>query len=257
MSDPRSSSWGVHRLGQEGEADVRLGPLELRLRAHRGELRMAARRESGGPGRAAPEEWSRWATREWDGEVELAPSFPERTVVLEPDDRLRLLEGAEARVYVRVPLRVDVRIRSGAAVVTLARLTTVSLSDTWWGSSSEGELCHHLGTSARREVSDDLFAEHLAVCPLHLVNQSYGELGVDKIALRVAYLSIFRRGPRTWSDEIRVAYAGEAEGTRLEMSGRPPAEEPAAELVTPARETMARGLRARTFERLRTLQAGW
>lgn len=286
MSTPEVSGatlgpWGVHQVPAEGEGSVQIGPLVLRFMQEAGEIRVAVLREGEGPqerhstgadaserpapgGRAGGAEghgeedlvWTRWAPADWTGEIALSPAFPDRTLVVAPEDAFWLLNGAEARIYVRVPLHVKVEAL-GSARGTLCTLPTVVASDTWWGTVEEGELCYWLRTHARRRVSEELYTHHMAICPLQLVNHSGDDLLVDKIALRAAYLSLFAHGDQAvWADETRVRYTGDVEGSRLEMSGKAPAEAPGARLLAPARERMARGFRARTFARLRSIH-GW
>ena len=50
------------------------------------------------------------------------------------------------------------------------------------------------------------------------------DLHVDRIALRVAHLSLYRDGDRLWADTTRVRYLGEDAGSRIDMSGKAPEE---------------------------------
>ena len=260
--DTAAEPWGSLLLADGEERSVALGPLTLHLARAGGEVHLAHERadeesppgtEPGRPSEGEPD-WSRWATvAKWEGELALRPTFPDRPLVVAPEDPFHLLAGAEARIYVRVPLQVTVQAVSEGRRADLATLPTIPASDTWWGTVDDGELCYWLTTLARRSVSADLFEPHLAMCPLHLVNRSADDLTVEKIAVRVAYLTLFASGRQIWADETRVRYQGDAEGSRLEMAGRPPAEAAGARLLAEAREPMGRGFRARTFARLRQL----
>jgi len=245
--------WGVKRVPEGGQVTVEVGPLSLRLAQEAGEIRVAALPEEVEPDDEP--DWIRWAPVTWDGELALTPTFPDRTLVVQPEDAFWLLAGAEARIYVRVPLWVRIETL-GSHRTHLVSLPTVESSDTWWGTLEEGELCYWIQTTARRRMVSG-WAFHLAACPLQLVNRSDDDLNVDKIALRVEYLSLYADGDRAiWADETRVLYLGESEGSRLDVAGSPPAEAPEAKLLAPPRTRMARGLRARTFARLRSIQ-GW
>jgi hypothetical protein len=257
----RVGPWGPRTL-EDGESEVvRFGHLQLHLARRGDEIRAAHFRQPSGRdvapavGALAVEgelDWSRWATRDATGRVHLRPAFPDRPLVVAPEDPFHLLGGAEARIYVRVPLWVTVV----HADTTLITLPTIPFSDTWWGTEEEGELCYWLTTHARREIAEPLFEPHLAMCPLRLVNRSDDDLTVEKVALRTAYLGLYAEGERIWSDETRVRFEGEAEGSRLEMAGKPPTEAPDARLLAPPRLKMTLGFRARTFGRIRSLQ-GW
>ena len=255
--------WGRHGLAAGATTSVGIGPLTLWARSRAGEVWLA--HDSGDwadSGRAVdtpeppPEEegWVRWPVPEGTGSLRLSPVFPPRTLVVKPELSFRLLPRSGARIYVRVPLWARVEATGGDRDVTLTEVPTVVLSDTWWGEFTDGELCYWLPTSARRSAGSDVFSPHQAICPLDLSNRSEKELEVEKIALRVAHLSVFRGEQGFWSDVTRVRYRGESEGSDIEVSGKPPQE--AAEdvrRVASPRTPLSKSFRVRTFSRLRTL----
>lgn len=263
MTDPRDRAlpdpWGEHAIPSGEPLTIQLGPLALWARTAADEVWLA--HAPGDGTRADPEPaaepppaegWIRWAVPGGTDRISLSPLFPSRPVVAEPELSFRLLPGAEARVFVRVPLWARVWVAAGEER-TLTEIPTVVLSDTWWGGFTEGELCYWLATTARRQVPPEVFAPHLAVCPLHLSNRSGEELEVERLALRVAHLSVFSDEGRFWADETRVRYRGEDHGSEIEVAGRPPGEAPSAVRVTGPRSPVSRGFRARTFARLKEL----
>lgn len=256
---PLEAPWGRIHVPDEAPLPRRIGPRDVWLLFRDGELRMAS---APVPPELAGEEpdpeppegaaWSRWATPDGEREIELRPALPDRPVVLEPEVPFSLLPRARARIYVRVPLWIRVELASGDRTV-LKEIPTVAMSDTWWGGFFEGELCYWLPITARRDVRPDLLGPHLAICPLSLENRSAADLEVERLQLRMAHLTLFRDEVGFWSDESRVRYQGDTEGSQIQMSGRPPPKARTAERVTDPREPVARGFRARTFARLRTL----
>jgi hypothetical protein len=267
LTDP-PPPWGRMQLAGKGIQAVRLGPTDLWLRYQDGEIWMAqaptaagtdpAEAASGRPARRPPEDiaWSRWVPPAGEGEVLLRPVFPDRALVLEPERPFRLLPGAQARIYVRVPLwvRVELPLSGGSKRnMVLEEFPAAPLSDTWWGGFMDGELAYWLPTTARREMHADLFAPHLGVCPLLMTNRSDSFLSVEKLAFRVAHLSIFTHAGHLWSDESNVVYQALSEGSQIEMTGRPPAEASDGALVTFPRTPVQRTFRARTFHRLLAL----
>jgi len=103
-------------------------------------------------------------------------------------------------------------------------IPTETLSDTWWGTPVEGRLCYWLHITARREALPSVFRPDRILCPLDLLNRAKEDLPVEKILLPVSHLSVFRGVGSLWSDEIRIRYKGEAEGSEVEMTGRTPPE---------------------------------
>lgn len=252
--------WGDHSLPAEGTAEVEIGPLTLWVRSRANEIWLAhvsgdwTGRE-GERVREPPSEeegWIRWPVPEASGGIRLSPVFPPRTLVAKPELSFRLLPRSGARIFVRVPLWVRVEV-TGDGSATLTDLPTVVLSDTWWGEATEGELCYWLPTTARRRVTPERVGPHQAVCPLDLTNRSDRELEVQKIALRVAHLSIFAGERSFWSDVTRVRYRGEAEGSDIDVAGRPPDEAGETTRLAGPQIPLSRSLRARSFSRLRSL----
>ncbi len=271
--------WGRRRLVSGETVDVALGPLHLRLRAEPGEIWIAHHREERlDPAREEPArhpagdvhvfrdarrdevgeepEWVRWATgEEGVSELELRPRLPDRPVVVQPEQAFHVLPGAGARVYIRVPLWVQV-LTVGDRPRPLLELATAELSDTWWGDFLHGELCYYLPISARRRIERAHFLPNAAVAPLDLRNRADEDLLVEKVALRVVHLGLFQGDAGLWTDETRADYRGEALGSDLVMSGRPPEEAGGAARVAEPRTPSVRGFRARTFSRLWSLGVG-
>jgi len=262
---PSAAPWGTHAL-PEGEATtIGIGPLTLWVRAPEGEVWIAYAPGGGSRGgradvpeaatrarERAEDDWVRWPVPEGTDAIVLSPVLGPRPVVVEPEVSFRLLPQSGARIFVRVPAWVRLRL-PGAEGAVLTEVPSVLLSDTWWGDPTEGELCHWLSTTARRAVDPGVIGPHHVVCPLQLANRSEEELPVERIALRVEHLSIYAEDGRFWADETRVRYRGAEEGSEIEMAGRPPAEAPGSTRVAEPRSPIPRGLRARSFARLKAL----
>lgn len=255
--------WGLHPLEPAGRFLLDVGPRRIWVQGHPGEVRIAPAdtgEASDGQAHAtppAPETWSRWALPGKTATLRVTPALPDRTLVVTPEQAFHLLPGASARVFARVPIWIQIRIepegKTAAAGGMALEMPSVTLSDTWWGSVTEGELAYWLPTSARREVDPARHRPHMAICSLHLLNRSATPLPVDRLAIRGVHLSLFLKGDVLWSDEARVVYQGSVEGSQIELSGTPPGEAEDAELVASPRVPVQRGLRARTFQRFLTM----
>ena len=241
--------WGLVDMGPESEEERTFGPLSLRMRRVQDEIWLRGSRE----GRIASDviepddEWMRWSLHPTD-RLTLAPGLPDRPVVVSPELPFFLPPRHEARVYVRVPLFVRVVLEDSSGTQTaIADLPSLVLSDTWFGTFTEGVLGYWLTTKARRSVSHDLFEPHLAMCPLNLANLSDEALPVERFAVRVSHLSLFADEDRIWADEVQVRYEASAEGSEVRYTNRMPPDAPHAERIALPREAAPRGLRALTF----------
>jgi hypothetical protein len=233
-----------------------LGSLRLRLRAVDPEVWV--RGSHAQEGEEAPDagEWTRWSLVP-DATVDVRPAMPNRPVVVAPEQPFHLPVRGSARVYVRIPLFARVVARGGAGPESvLAELPSLVLSDTWWGTHTEGQLAYWLPTRARRATSPEIFEPHLAVCPLLLENASNEPLAVERLAIRTDHLTILGNGAATWTDEVLVEYQGASEGSELMYTGEALEEAGDVRRIAEPREIPPRGLRARTFGRLRAM-SGW
>lgn len=259
---PSSTPWGPHRLPPGGDLRaIEVGPSVLWARSRAGEIWLAhqpgdwLRTEQPAREPAPGEEgWTRWPVQGPAEEVGLSPVFPARPIVVKPELTFRLLPRATARIFVSVPLWARVAVAGAEAEEQrLTELPTVTLSDTWWGEFTDGELSYWLSTTARREVRPAPFPSHLAVCPLDLSNRSDDELEVDRVALRVQHLSVYRGEAGFWGEVTRVRYRGAEEGSEVEVTGRAPREAGETTRVEEPRVPISRSFTARTFGRIRAL----
>lgn len=253
-----SDTWGPLELGTGEEVEKRLGDLRLRLRRRPEEVWMLvshdeAEEDGRSPdGAVEDEEWVRWAARPDEG-LELRPVMPDRPVVVSPEQPFFLPPAGRARVFVRIPLFVRIQIPDGhGGGSALDEVPSQVLSDTWWGTFTEGELGYWIETRARREIDPSLYESHMAICPFILSNRSDQVLPVERFALRVAYLTLFGRDDACWTDEVQVRYKGGVEGSEIRYTGQVPEQAGDVELMAPSREKAPRGLHARTFGKLRS-----
>lgn len=259
---PHNDVWGDVDLGPDESRTLDFGTLRLVLRRTPTEVWLRTQRTPRDPD-PRREDWLRWVAGP-ETRVSLRPAVPDRLLVVSHEYLYHLPPHGESRIYVRIPLFVQVTLsgeergsgpRSDVVVadVVVADVPSMVLSDTWWGTVTEGELAYWLTTTARVSLTDDLFLPHVGMCPIHLVNHAPHALPVDRFAVRVPHLSLFSDGDKNWTDEVSVRYAGSPEGSEIRFGGRPPSEAPGARLVTAPRVPLDRGFHARTFDRLKSL----
>jgi hypothetical protein len=246
--------WGEVRLAAGEGMQRRSGALTLELRREPDEVWIRGSYEGKPP--PSEDDWVRWSVPASD-RLELRPALADRTLVVAPERSFRLPPLGTARIFVRVPLFVRVmRVGTEGDTTRLEELPSVVLSDTWWGTFTEGELAYSVHTRARRAVAPDIFEPHLAVCPFELVNASAQALPVERFAVRVAALTLFGRGDAVWTDEMLVRYHGAQEGSEIQYTGKVPRDAGTVTRIAEPREPAPKGLHARTFGMLRHLSVG-
>lgn len=243
--------WGEHELQAGVPLQFTLGDLHLQVQAVSNELMTAARHERADHRRdstaASPTPtWGRFALAEPCRRIALSPALPLRPMIVHPEQSFTLLERAEARIYVRLPLWANVTAL-GAQRVNVVEHPAFLLSSAWFGMMDEGELCYWIDTSARRQVPVDLCRPQHAVCPIQLRNDSNEKLSVQKLTVRTSGLGIYCMKQQLWTDEIRIVFHGSHSKSSISFGGHPPAEASEARLVTPPRVANRGSFFARAF----------
>jgi hypothetical protein len=200
--------------------------------------------------------WSRWAGDPASGAVRLRPVTPDRSIVVRPEQAFRILQGGSARVYVSLPVWVRVELVGEAGPLTMIELATVRLSNTWFGSLFEGELCYWLATSARRTFEERAPRPHIAASPMTIHNVGGEELPLDCVCLHTAHLAIYEGRRGLWTSEVRVGSSSPTDPQRIEISTGPPPEAKEAELRSEPREQQRSGVLARAVGLLQSLPGG-
>ncbi len=201
-----------------------------------------------------PSLWRRWALEKEPVRYNLQPRMPDKPIVVRPDSDFYLLPGAEARIYVKVPVWVRVKLFThDKDEINLVKIPTEILSNTWFGSNIEGELCYWVSSNAIREYSTENQDENLCICPVQIKNISSEKLLVTKFCLRVNFLNIYGKGAQLWSNETKVFYKGPDEISEIKVTPGAPKEAEKADIITPSEELPGRSISVRTFGTLR----GW
>lgn len=177
--------------------------------------------------------WQRFALPETEPLLSLSPHMPDRPVIVRPETALNLATGGEGVFYALLPCWIRLIVGSS---VKLADIPGVRMSNSWYGEPVDGILCYAMRTSARRTVQDLPSRPHRAVCTLRLRNQDSNHLEFKRVCVQVDPLAIYRGKDHLWTSEIGMTYLGSNEFSDFEIGTGPPAGDPDAVLITPARE---------------------
>lgn len=251
--------WGEHDLSDEKMCSFSIGDLQFWCQRIKSEIRLAHSRRSADEANETESEnppenitWSRWALKKEYAKIRISPIFPDRPIVVKPESPFKINLKAQAKIYIRVPIWIKIELTNRDSTV-LFELPTVTLSNTWFGSFADGELCYWISSGTRLEIEPDPDRPYLAICPIVLFNYSESDLKVEKICLRVSNLSLFFDETQLWADETTITYKGEDATSQIDFSGKSPSEALKAGLLCPPRIPAKKGLVAQTFASLKDL----
>ena len=203
-----------------------------------------------------PSEWTRYVLPGKESVIELQPTTPDRPIIVRPLNSFKVFPGAEATVYTSIPAWVIVKLPQKKGK-TITEFPLVTLSETWFGDPTEGELCYAAVTRALRNFQPELVNPYRIVCQLDVLNKSNEELHVEKFCFRVGHLSLFKNDDRLWADVTRIEFDGSEQHSNIRMTGRSPEIANGAKLITVPRESQKKGIRKKTFQLMKDLGLSW
>jgi len=171
----------------------------------------------------APEgtSWRRIGSLDNLPELAVKPAFPNRPIVVRPEVPYTLLPGEKVHFFVGVPIWISLVSPDNLPLVTEPIQV---LSNTWFGSPTDGELCYAMRTLARREGESLDFGAWRVVCPVRVRNQTKEKLLFERLCLRVQYLDIYLEPDKgLWANESSVIVRGDEAWSRIAYASSAPA----------------------------------
>lgn len=191
-------------------------------------------------------EWTRWMINEQVDEIKLHPCMPDRPVIVRPEMPISLLPNQSVQFYIGVPVWVGISLDDRFHNIT--EVPTMVLSNSWFGPTTEGELCYAMRTTAKLRQDDLQPHPHRAVVPFEIRNASSETLDFTRLCMHTNSLRIYQGRERMWTNQGRATYRGLDKWSRVVYARSAPSYDDAGRLVGKAREPVDRGAILRTFD---------
>lgn len=200
--------------------------------------------ESGNPPQSL--EWARWAHKIGSSELRILPVYPDLPLVVHSKYALKVSPQTTIQIYTRIPIWL--RISLADMDYRLIELPAVKLSRTWFGTPTEGELCYHATTKARRDMSQVKGSPYLVSCPIKIANRSSEELKFENFCFRVGRLSMYEHEGEYWADETQIIFQGGDHNSDVIMTGKLAEGISKKQLISRPRKEVHKSLATRTFK---------
>ncbi|MDQ8205507.1 DUF432 domain-containing protein [Pelagicoccus sp. SDUM812003] len=170
-------------------------------------------------------DWKRWALSLSDDHIAFKPALPDRPIVVKTRTPVIVPPNAQVSLFVSLPVWVEVSAgKSASDLSPLEVFCTQKLSNTWYGTNFEGELCYALKSRARRSL-EDLDDEPLrAVCRFSTRNRSEEALPLEKIRVAPEHLAIYETKEHLWTTSLNVEFLGKDLPSRVTYESERPGE---------------------------------
>jgi len=196
--------------------------------------------------------FNRWVVGGEQSTVQLIPAMPDRPIVVRPSVPLRVPVDRDALFFTRIP--VWIRVVAGSPQgITLCELPSLTLSNTWFGEPTAGELCYALRTRAVRTLEEIETRAYAAICPITIRNLAPKELNFERLCLRVEHLSVYQGPDRLWTNDLEVRFQGEEQSSQITIGREAPGYAEGLVKVCEARQPAEKTLLRQSFSALRSL----
>lgn len=228
--------WSPRRMGEDRVTMVRLGALRLWLARAEREWGFAFEHGEGAdvldiaqvPEDVVPSrlDWTKVLFQKSPREYQIKPTVPDRPVVVKPTFPVLIPKGEFGTFYCLLPCFLQVLVSERKTETELATIPSRKLSDTWFGSAVDGELCYSLPFTAERDIGDlEPLPNHI-ICPIEVHNRSDHGLKFEKLCFRPRFIGIYCGDSRLWSSQVSIHHEGSYKGTTLRYRNTPPEGDP-------------------------------
>jgi len=245
--------WAPRHLEDGASLLWHCGPMQIHARRGGADWSLASRTINDHPDKEQPEDvatadWTHWPLGREESVIRFRPVLPDRPLVVKPENPLMIPTSVEVSFFISIPVSVEVLAgKDDARALTLATYPSLRLSDTWFGSKSDGSLCYALKTPARRRIEDVVRAAHLALCPVLVVNQSKETLQCEMINVDGKFLEMYLGPEGLWTNPVKVSYQGRDGISQVDFDYHPPKGFSGLVQIAEARERPQRGFLRKTF----------
>ena len=192
-------------------------------------------------------ESERWAFKNPRPNITFEPAMPDRPLVVRPLSPLSLPPDSEVQFFINISAFINIRISNLKHETDIGIHPSQKLSNTWFGNNFEGVFCYSNKSHIRREKAELTVVHNQIICPFNIKNRGNEILKVERICLRVKYLSIWAGKSRLWSNEVTTIFRGKGKDTQLEYSRSAPKDSTKPYLLVKSQEKPERGFLRETF----------
>lgn len=203
------------------------------------------------PDYPAESDWVRWGLNSKYDKIVIRPAMAENPVLIIPEIPLIVAPKVQIKVYVRTPVWVQCYLKRKDHLALITEIPTVQLTKTWFGSTTEGEVCWGKKSRVPRTVDLTVQGDHHCISPIVIRNSSNEELKIERICHRAKNLEVYFADGRLWSNATRITFRDKIRGSQIRVQESVPEEISNEIILANAREKPEKNLMAKAFTQIR------
>jgi len=181
----------------------------------------------------------------------ILPALPDRPVVLKPKTNLSILPATSYKFYAYLPATFQLFAGAVREDKKIYEKKIEQLSSTWFGETTEGELCYALYTSFDTSINADKKGHDFVICPIEVSNNSKDILEIKRLAIRGIHLSIYGNNELMMSNKVKIKYNGFESLSDIQFAKNAPSSAPNLKLIAAPRIPENNTVFKRSFQLIR------
>lgn len=137
----------------------------------------------------------------------LAPALPSKPLVFKGKG-ISVLPKARFHFFLKIPLVFQFYHTKKTEEHLITEISSVRLSDTWFGEPQDGEPAYALDNSYALELENLDLDYFEAVCPVSVINNSDKILELQRMIIRVENLGLYRVNNKIFTGLLKLEYKG-------------------------------------------------
>ncbi len=224
--------WTTRRIGEDRVTLARLGPLRLWVARAQREWGFAS--DYGEehqlmdlaqvPEDVVPDEleWKNLLFRDAPRDYRFDAAVPDHPLVIWPTHPVAIPPGESGELFVTLPVFVTIQLLKDKKERELGTVPSEQLSNSWFGDTTNGQMCYTGPVAAEFELKDLSPDAHHIVCPVVVDNRSDETVLLEKLCLRPDYIGLYCGDTHLWGTAVRIEHEDGYSNTNVRYSHEAP-----------------------------------
>ena len=148
----------------------------------------------------------------------IQPALPPKPVVFRNNKTVSIRPHQTLRIYIAVPLYVQLYYKVPDSGHLLAEYETERLSDTWFGEPDSGTPAFSVGSRFSLHSEELQISKHEALIPINIQNTSIQLLELQRLIIRVELMNLYLVGQQMVSDLTSIEFKGPDQSGHLQFA---------------------------------------
>lgn len=175
------------------------------------------------------------------------PAMPPKPVVFRSNKKINIRQHQSLRIYLAVPLYVQLYYKQVENDNLLSEFETERLSDTWFGEPDSGTPAFTVGSRFALKPEELAVSQHEVIVPVNIHNNSQQLLDLQRLLIRVDMMNLYLVDNTLISDLGTVEFKGQGQTGQLTFTTDKAVHGSAPKQVAKARVTSNRNILGHSF----------